>query len=140
MAKSIKIILFSLALFVSLVPVFSYAASAVTTKCPASGNYESGIFKGLPCDEPWGKDPSKAIAIAEKLAVNIGQILLEVLAVIFIIMFIVGGIQYISAGGNENRANAGKKTLSAAVIGLLISILAFAIVKIFATFIGGGVG
>lgn len=50
-------------------------------------------------------------------------------ALAFVFM-IVGGIQILTAYGNEERVAAGRKTMAFAVIGLVIAMLAFAIVQI----------
>lgn len=50
-------------------------------------------------------------------------------ALAFVFM-IVGGIQILTAYGNEERVSAGRKTMMFAVVGLVISMLAFAIVQI----------
>lgn len=59
----------------------------------------------------------------------IRQILLfaGVLAVLFVI---IGGFQYITAGVNQELAETGKKTLTNAIIGLVIIILSYAIVTV----------
>lgn len=100
------------------------------------GTYENGILEGLPCNEP--------ITSKESLITMIKNIttkfLLPLIGTLFIIMFIVGGLQYISSFGNETKMAAGKKTLTSAIIGLVIIILSYGIVQIFASFIGGGIG
>ena len=58
--------------------------------------------------------------------VNTALVLVGIIAAIFLIY---GGIQYITAGGDENKAEEGKKTILYAIIGLLIIGLAAAIVN-----------
>lgn len=116
------------------VPTAIAADSTAVSGCPASGHYENGILEGLPCNEP-ADDLDLIVVVLQ----NISGIVLAVLSTGFVIMIIIGGIQYITAAGNEDRAKGGKKTLTAAIIGLIIVILAYAIIKIFATLLGGGV-
>ena len=59
---------------------------------------------------------------------NIVQWALGFLALIAVIMIIVGGFMWMTAGGNEERVEKAKKMISAAVIGLIIILLAWAIV------------
>jgi type IV secretory pathway VirB2 component (pilin) len=59
--------------------------------------------------------------------INIVLTLSGVIAVIFII---IGGFQYMTARGNEEQAEKGRKALVNAIIGLLIIILAFTIVTV----------
>lgn len=46
------------------------------------------------------------------------------------VFMIVGGIQILTAYGNEERVSAGKKTMTYAIVGLLVAILSYAIVSI----------
>lgn len=50
-------------------------------------------------------------------------------ALAFVFM-IIGGIQILTAYGNEERVSAGRKTMMFAIIGLVIAMLAFAVVQI----------
>ncbi len=49
------------------------------------------------------------------------------LAVAFVIY---GGFQYITSGGNEEQAEAGRKTLTNAIIGVVIVVLSYVIVAV----------
>lgn len=53
-----------------------------------------------------------------------------------------GGIQYITAGGDENMTKNAKKTVTTAILGLIIAGLAYAIVTLITSDIitGGGSG
>lgn len=56
------------------------------------------------------------------------------LAVAFaVIAIIVGGYQFMTAYGNEEKRTAAKKTITYAIIGLILAITAFGIVKIITT-------
>lgn len=57
------------------------------------------------------------------------NILLWVAGVASVIVIIVGGIMYIVSGGNEKTTKTAKDAILYAVIGLVITILAFAIVR-----------
>ena len=60
--------------------------------------------------------------------VNIIQWVLGILALVAVVMIIIGGFQWMTAAGNEKRIEKAKKVISAAVIGLIIVLLAWAIV------------
>ncbi|MFA5070290.1 MAG: hypothetical protein WC528_03330 [Patescibacteria group bacterium] len=60
--------------------------------------------------------------------INILQWVLGLLALIAVIMIIIGGFQWMTAAGNEEKIEKAKKVISAAVIGLIIILLAWAIV------------
>lgn len=60
--------------------------------------------------------------------------------VIFFFMFITGGIKWITAGGSKESIDSAQKTLSAAVIGLVIIFSAWAIKSLVYNFFGLGGG
>ena len=59
---------------------------------------------------------------------NILNLVLGLLALIAVIMIIIGGFTWLTAAGNEEKVDKAKKIISAAVIGLIIVLLAWAIV------------
>lgn len=67
-----------------------------------------------------------------KSIINWALYLAGILAVLFVIY---GGYQYLTAGGNDAQATAGRKTLTNALIGLAITILAYVIVQIVYNFL-----
>jgi cytochrome bd-type quinol oxidase subunit 2 len=60
--------------------------------------------------------------------INILQLVLGLLSLIAVVMIIIGGFTWLTAGGNEDKVDKAKKIISAAVIGLIIVLLAWAIV------------
>ena len=60
----------------------------------------------------------------------IQNVLLPIVGIISILFIIIGGFQYIVSRGNEEQAETGKKTLTNAIIGLVITILSYYIVVI----------
>ncbi|MFZ6036588.1 MAG: pilin [Patescibacteria group bacterium] len=64
----------------------------------------------------------------ENTVINVVQWVLGFLGLIAVIMILIGGFQWITAGGNEEKVASAKKVISAAVIGLIIVLLAWAIV------------
>ena len=49
-------------------------------------------------------------------------------AAVAILFLIIGGLQYVTASGNEKRAEAAKSTILYAVIGLVVILLAYVVV------------
>lgn len=64
------------------------------------------------------------------------NIMLYIIGIVSVVMIIYGGIRFAASGGNEKSTETGRKTLTYAVIGLVVAILAYAIVN----FVISGVG
>ncbi len=63
-----------------------------------------------------------------------------IVGLVSIVFIIYGGFQYITSAGNEEQAESGKKTLTNAIIGLVIVILSYTIVTIVSNALVGDVG
>lgn len=55
-----------------------------------------------------------------EIVTSVINIVLSVLAIIAVIFILVGGFQWLTAAGNEEKVKSAQKTIVAAVIGLLI--------------------
>ncbi len=64
----------------------------------------------------------------KQTVINILNLALGLLALVAVVMIIVGGFTWLTAGGNEEKVDKAKKIISAAVIGLIIVLLAWAVV------------
>lgn len=64
----------------------------------------------------------------KQTVINILNLALGLLALIAVVMIIIGGFTWLTAGGNEEKVDKAKKIISAAVIGLIIVLLAWAVV------------
>ena len=65
---------------------------------------------------------------------GVQDLLLSVVGGVAVLFIVIGGLQYVLASGNEKQAENGKKTLTYAVIGLIIVILARIIFYIISEF------
>ena len=61
------------------------------------------------------------------------NVLLFIIGAVSVIMLIYGGIRYTTSGGNTNSVTAAKNTVIYSIVGLVISILAYAIVNFVVT-------
>lgn len=64
------------------------------------------------------------------LITRIVNIILGISAAVAILFIIIGGFQYILSGANEGLAKRGKTTLTNAVIGLIIIILSYTVIRV----------
>ncbi len=83
---------------------------------------EGVALTGADCTSTSGPSVESTIA----LVVNILSVVVGVVAVI---MIIVGGLKYITSGGDSNGISSAKNTILYAIIGLVIVALAQVIVK-----------
>ncbi len=77
------------------------------------------------------------------IAGSIGKIIKTIAGVIgglSILMIVIGGIMYISSGGDSSKAESAKNTVLYAVIGLIIALTAWIVVNTVITNLDGGGG
>jgi hypothetical protein len=60
---------------------------------------------------------------------TLSNVMLFVVGAISVVMVIIGGLRYVISGGNNTNVTAAKNTILYAVVGLVISIMAYAIVN-----------
>jgi len=102
-----------------VMPVGAHAASVIDAQC-------AGVTDSAIC---------KQNSSSNDLAKNIINSLLYLVGALSVIMIIVGGIMYSTSAGDAGQVTKAKQTLMYAVIGLVVSFVAFAIVKyVVATF------
>ena len=71
--------------------------------------------------------------LAGEVFKNVVNILLFIIGAVSVIMLIYGGIRYTTSGGNANSVTAAKNTIMYSIIGLVVAILAFAVVQFVVT-------
>lgn len=64
-----------------------------------------------------------------KMMKTIINVILTILGTIAVIMIIIGGIRYTTSNGDASQIKSAKDTIMYAVVGLVVAILAFAIVN-----------
>ena len=60
---------------------------------------------------------------------QISSVLLFIVGIVAVIMIVVGGFRYIISGGDASQVQAAKNTILYALVGVIIAILAYAIVN-----------
>ena len=68
---------------------------------------------------------------------RITNTVLYAVGIISVIMLIYGGLRYVISGGDSKKVTDAKNTIMYAIIGLIISILAYAIVNFVINAVGG---
>ncbi len=123
MKKSIKIILAGILivpiLALSTVSQHAFAADNLDitsgAKAAKSGDSATCLFTSSSCDNG--------------IFTTITDAALYVIGAVSVLMLIYGGIRYTISGGNEKDVTAAKNTILYAIIGIIVALLAFAIVN-----------
>jgi hypothetical protein len=95
----------------------------------ATAQAPSGLFPSNPGNllptHIWGQQATVGGTIT-----GIIQLFLQIAGLIAVFMIIYGGFQYITARGDDKIVAAAKKTLANSIIGLVIIILSYVIIRI----------
>jgi TRAP-type C4-dicarboxylate transport system permease small subunit len=60
---------------------------------------------------------------------TISDVLIYILGAVAVIMIIIGGFRYATSNGDQNTITGAKNTIMYAIIGIIVAVLAYAIVK-----------
>lgn len=86
-----------------------------------------GIRSGAKCAK--GEGQSTSLFGDGGIFTTIVNIMLFLIGAVAVIMLIIGGIRYVISGGKQEEVTAAKNTILYAVIGIIVAVLAFAIVN-----------
>ena len=118
------------------VPLLALSASAIIpafNAAPASAAYNLkegvGAAKGsdVPDQDLFSSDGGPGIVN------TIINVLLFLIAAVSVVMLIVGGFRYIISQGDSTKVTSAKNTILYSIVGLIIAILAYAIVNFVTT-------
>lgn len=84
----------------------------------------------------WGAIDAAIVAAPtlSSLALKVLNFLLSIIGVLAIIMLVIGGLIYLTAAGDENKAETGKKIVTYAVVGVSVALAALVITTQVASF------
>ena len=123
--KSIKVMLAGL----MMIPILAFSVgliapmNAFAVDCDPNG----GVTVGLECAKPEGAQTE--LFGTDGVFTIIINTALFIIGAISVMMLIYGGIRYTTSGGNEKSVTAAKNTILYAVVGIIIALLAYAIVN-----------
>jgi len=129
MKKLIAMIASVVAVFaIALVPLTPVTVSAVGTEaqravCEAEEGAVWDETKDPPCTRPAGEKSMN------EMIQTIINVMLFIVGILSVVMIIFGGIRYVSSAGNKSAVDSAKNTIVYAVVGLIVAILAFALVQ-----------
>ena len=100
-------------------------AQAPSTRVPI---IPSGVTETLRLPHPTGENEEKTLT--ENLLPGITATVIAAAGGLAILFIIIGGVQMLTAYGNDEKITSAKKTMTYAIVGLLFAILSYAIVSI----------
>ncbi len=116
-----------------IVPVLALGLSvAVPSLQPtALAQCEQGIQGGLDAGANCAKGDDQQADLFGPTGIFrlITNVLLFIIGAISVIMLIIGGIRYVVSGGDSSAVTAAKNTILYAVIGIIVALLAYALVN-----------
>lgn len=116
----------SLAFAAAVVP--SIAVSAQGTDCPTTtGGQNLNLQSGANCAKGQGQQTD--LFGQSGVFKRITDVMLFLIGSISVIMLIIGGVRYVLSGGEQAKVAEAKNTILYAVIGVVVAILAYAVVN-----------
>ena len=97
----------------------------------------SEALKGVTGDESVNPGASTDLMGSIKLIITA---VFSIIGVVAVVMIILGGISYATSQGDPGKVKKGKDTILYGVIGLIVALLAFAIVNFTLSALGGNSG
>ena len=89
----------------------------------ASGSGSGGIWDGL--QQTQGEFSNQSLETTVQTIVNV---VLYIVGIVAVVMMIIGGFQYITSSGDAAKVTKAKNTILYGIVGLVIAVLAYAIV------------
>ena len=111
-----------------LVPVLALGVSVVAPLAqPASAADDLSISGGA--ESAKGNDQSSDLFGSSGVFRTITNVMLFIIGAVSVIMLIIGGIRYTVSGGDSAAVTGAKNTILYAIVGIVVALLAFAIVN-----------
>lgn len=121
------------------VPALAFAAAAIPsapalaqTDCPTTaGGQNLNLTSGANCAKGQGQQTD--LFGQSGVFKRITDVMLFLIGAISVIMLIIGGVRYVLSGGESAKVSEAKNTILYAVIGVVVAILAYAVVNFVVT-------
>lgn len=115
----------AIAVSVNLIPVAAFAAFG--------GGVAGGASSARGADQPADLFGQAGIFT------TITNVMLFIIGAVSVIMIIIGGLRYILSGGDSGAVTSAKNTILYAIVGIIVALLAYAIVQfVIGAFVDGG--
>ena len=114
--------------------MLQYASTIMTHLAQWGGGMQAGANAARGSEQPVNLFGNSGIFT------SITNILLFVIGAIAVIMIIIGGLRYVTSGGNSASISAAKNTILYAIIGIVVALLAYAVINFVIGSFGTGGG
>ena len=120
-------------ILVLAIPLFLGVGVIAATPMVASASPADDVRGGIEAagdssDKDCGPAGEKRKCTLGDSVKTITNVLLFIIGAVAVIMIILGGIRYTTSNGDSNQVTAAKNTILYAVIGLVVALLAYAII------------
>lgn len=86
-----------------------------------------------------GSDQAADLFGATGIFTTLSNVMLFIVGAISVIMIVIGGMRYVVSGGNTANVAAAKNTILYAIVGLVIAMLAYAVINfVISSLLSGG--
>ncbi len=118
-----------------VVPVLAFGVATVLPIAQTHAAFEQGITDGA--NSAKGKDQQSDLFGDNGIFRTVTNVMLFIVGAISVIMLIIGGIRYTVSGGDSSAVTGAKNTILYAIVGIVVSLLAFAVVNFVLTSFAG---
>lgn len=116
-----------LVLVAMIMAVLGIACPAYAGNCPAGSRNATYTNSVAECNmETTGNNSASGVTNTLNIVVNVA---LGILGLVTVIMIIVGGYMYVTSSGDMSKVTKAKNTIMYGIVGLIIALLAWAIVN-----------
>lgn len=115
-----------------LVPMLALGMSMLAPVAQAADCAPGDMSIRCGADSVQGTDQPKTLFGGdgeEGIFKTIVNIMLFIVGAVAVIMLIIGGIRYVTSGGAQDQVTAAKNTIMYAIVGIIVAILAYAVVN-----------
>ena len=125
--KSLEALLIVPALALGVTATANVVSTPVANAAECSSDASGGLGGGAGCAQ--GKDQQSDLFGESGIFKTITNVLLFIIGAISVIMLIIGGIRYVVSGGDSGAVTSAKNTILYAIVGIVVAILAYALVN-----------
>lgn len=129
--KKLKIALTSLPLAALL--LFGAVATTIGLSSMQPVAAQSNLSIGGGAESARGNDQPADLVGQQGMFKKITDVMLFIIGAVSVIMLIIGGLRYVISGGDQNAVSGAKNTILYAVIGIIVALLAYAVINFVTT-------